>query len=491
VKHISDLTSAPALTGRKIAHQTFWAATDNWTQQGGQLIAFLVIGNILGPELFGIMGMAHLFVMFMLAFLVNGFSEAIVQRQQLEEEHLDAAFWLLLGLGFLATGISYYGAELMAALFQQELLVDIVRWLSLSFLIAGANSLQQCILRRQLAFHALAVRSIVAYGGSMVIGIVLALRGYGLWSLVVYYLSQRVLETVTLSLYCRWMPRLRLSWPHLRDLISFGLNNTGFRVLGFVGQHVERLIVGFFLGATDLGIFSMARKIVNSASNGLTGVLNNVVMSVLARVQDDKERLKAIVTRATHLTSLVAFPAFGGLIVVAPELIRAMLRPEWQGLVIVLQILCFNGLWQCMTFYLFTTLRALGRADLSFRMSCVTVTVRTVAALLIVGYGLVPLAFSSVVISLVGAPVLFHLVARRVGLSSGAYLRGLAPAVLATLLMMACVAATDRLLLVPAKLSYGTQTILLISVGIVAYLLAVFVIARREIVDVWRQIRAS
>jgi O-antigen/teichoic acid export membrane protein len=70
---------------------------------------------------------------------------------------------LLLAFGALATGLSYYGAELVAALFRKDALVEIVRWLSLSFLIASANSVQQCILRRQLAFHALAARSIVAW----------------------------------------------------------------------------------------------------------------------------------------------------------------------------------------------------------------------------------------------------------------------------------------------------------------------------------------
>jgi peptidoglycan biosynthesis protein MviN/MurJ (putative lipid II flippase) len=85
------------------------------------------------------------------------------------------------------------------------------------------------------------------------------------------------------------------------------------------------------------------------------------------------------------------------------------------------------------------------------------VTVRTVVALLIVSYGLVPLAVSSVTITLFGAPVLFHLVARRVGLSPTAYVRGLAPALLATLFMMACVMATDRMLPLPQRMSDATN----------------------------------
>jgi O-antigen/teichoic acid export membrane protein len=138
-------------------------------------------------------------------------------------------------------------------------------------------------------------------------------------------------------------------------------------VVGFVGQHVDRLVVGFFLGATDLGIFGMARKIVNSGSNGLTGVINNVVMSILSRQQDDHDRENHdYAGDAPHKLDSVS--AFGGMIVVAPDLVRTMLR-SGGGDDCRAQVLCLNGMWQCMTFYLFTTLRALGKRTCHFGLA--------------------------------------------------------------------------------------------------------------------------
>lgn len=477
-------------TGAKIARQAFWAAADNWTQQASQLIAFLVIGNIVGPDLFGAMAMAFVYVLFVHAFLVDGFSEAIVQRQRIEPAHFDAAFWLLLTLGIVATGASYFGAVLVAAFFGQEVLVEIVRWLSLSFVIVGVCSLQQNILRRRLAFRALAVRSFVAYGGSAVIGIVLAFRGYGLWSLIIYQLSQRALDLLMLSLQCHWRPRLRYSAAHLKDLVHFGVNNTGFRVISYVGQQVERILVGLFLGATEIGLYGMARRIVNNASYAMTGVLNNVVLSVLSRQQKDSALLKRTLSKATHLTSLVTFPAFGGLTVVAPDLIRAMLRPEWGGLVVIVQILSFSGISHCLSFYLGTALRAVGRADLIFRLSVVTISVRVIVAFIVVRHGLVTMAIASVALTVLAVPLLFRLVARQVGVATYSYMRGLVPAAAATLVMMGCVTATDRLLM-PSTLSSGVQTILLIIEGVVVYGLAVLVVARKDVIDVWQQLRAG
>jgi PST family polysaccharide transporter len=486
-----ETTPGPKLTGGRIARHALWAAADNWTQQAGQLIAFVVIGSIVGPELFGVMAMAHLYFRFVQAFLVDGLSEAIVQREDVEDGHLDAVFWSLLVLGIVATGLSYFAADFVAIFFGQAALVDVVRWISISFVIVGVTSVQQCILRRHLAFRALAVRSVVTYGASAALGIVLALRGYGLSSLVIYYLSQRILDPLMLTIGSRWWPRFRCSKAHFRDLLHFGLNNMGIRVLAFVGNQAERVIVGFFLGATDLGLFGMARRIVNSASYALTGVTNSVMMSVLSRQQVDKRALNHTLKNTTQVMSLVTFPAFVGLILVAPDVIRTALRPEWQGLTLILQILAFNGLWHCITFYLSTALRALGRADLMFRFACVSVSVRVVVSLLIVRYGLEAVALSSVAITLLGAPPLLYLVARYAAMSPIGYLRSFAPALIATLFMAACVASTDHLLLESSTFSSGLQAVLLIATGGAAYAVALLVTARQLITTIWRQIRAT
>jgi PST family polysaccharide transporter len=491
VNSTPETKSGPKLTGGRIARHALWAAADNWTQQAGQLVAFLVIGNIVGPELFGIMAMAHLYIQFVHAFLVDGLSEAIVQRKEIEVGHLDAAFWALLVLGILATGLSYFAADLVAAFFGRDALVEVVRWSSVSFIIVGVTSVQQCILRRHLAFHSLAIRSFVTYSASAAVGIVLALRGYGLWSLVIYYLSQRVLDLLMLTIGSRWWPRFRCSRAHLRDLLHFGVHNMGVRVVAFVGLQAERIIVGFFLGATELGLFGMARRIVNSASYALTGVTNSVMLAVLSRQQMDKRALNRTLKNTTQVMSLVTFPAFIGLILVAPDVIKAALRPEWQGLTVILQIISFNGLWHCITFYLGTALRALGRADLTFRFACVSVSVRVVVSLLIVRYGLEAIALSSVIITLLAAPALLYLVARHAAISPASYLRSFVPAVIATLFMAACVAATDRLLLGSSTLSSGLQAVLLIATGVVAYALALLVTARQLITTIWRQIRTT
>jgi PST family polysaccharide transporter len=265
----------------------------------------------------------------------------------------------------------------------------------------------------------------------------------------------------------------------------------GVRIVAFFGLHVERIIVGFFLGATELGLFGMARRIVNSASYALTGVTNSVMLSVLSRQQMDKRALNRTLKNTTQVMSLVTFPAFVGLVLVAPDITKAALRPEWQGLTLILQIISFNGLWHCITFYLSTALRALGRADLMFRFACVSVSTRIVVALLIVRYGLEAVALSSVTITLLGAPALLYLVARHATISPAGYLRSFVPAVVATLSMAACVAATDHLLLESSTLSSGLQAILLIATGVAAYALALLVTARQLITTIWRQIRTT
>jgi PST family polysaccharide transporter len=258
---------------RAIAKGAVWAAVDNWTQQFAQLITFLVIGNIVGPEVFGTLAIAIIYVLFIQAFLVEGFSESIVQRAEIEREHVEAAFWSLTGLGLVAVAVSFPAAGLIASAFSKPVLVEVIRWLSINFFFTGASSVLQSRMRRDLNFRLLAIRTVVANGTASAVGITLAVQGFGIWSLVVYHLCWRVLDFLMLSVLSLWLPRLRFFRRHFGDLFHFGAHITAARVVYFFNHQIDRLLVGYVLGATALGHFGMARR----------HVVTNVPCPIVAR----------------------------------------------------------------------------------------------------------------------------------------------------------------------------------------------------------------
>lgn len=480
--------SGSSLSATRLARGTIWAALDNWTQQLSQLAGFIVIGNIVGPEVFGIMSMAMLYALFAHALLVDSFAEAIVQRLEVEREHLEAAFWSLIALGGTAMLVSLMFADAVADFFAEPLVSPVIRWLSVSFLVVGAASLLQSKLRREFNFRALAGRSLIAYGGAAGTGIVLALLGYGLWSLVIYQLALRLLDFLLLLAISRWLPRPRFSWSHLQELLQFGISNIGNRLLGLFAEHTDRILVGYFLGPHALGIYAIANRVVDGASNALAGVMHNVAFSAFARLQDDRAQMQAAIMFATRLASLVVFPVFAGLALVAPVLVDMVLSEEWRpaGTIIrILSIACIAGFTYPVSYLVISALMALGRADQVLYMGIATVVVRSAMCFWAVQEDVMAVAIAVTAFEFLALPMRLYLVNRQIRLDILGYVRQMIPAALATVVMAACVfgtyVATEGM--VPAA-----ACALLVAAGVVTYTATLFVVARSSLKTVIRAV---
>ena len=165
---------------QKTIKGVFWSAVQNW---GSNLIltaVLLVLAHLLPAEAFGLVALASAVVLLMEILLKQGFGQALVQKAELKPEHLDTAFWTGMSIAVVLTLAGVAAAEVVATLFGEPELAPIVRWLSLSFLIGALGHTQQALLRRRLAFKSLAIRSLVAAVGGGIVGIGMALWGWGM-----------------------------------------------------------------------------------------------------------------------------------------------------------------------------------------------------------------------------------------------------------------------------------------------------------------------
>lgn len=476
------------LSKKKVARGTVWAAIDSWTQHFIQIAAFIVMGNIVGPETFGVMSMAMFYVVFIHAFLVDGFSEAIIQRFEIDREHLEVTFWSLVTLGLIGSIVSFAGAGLVAAFFSEPRLMPIIEWLSIAFVFVGAASLFRSKLRRALNFRALAVRAVAVNGISAALGIYAALAGYGIWALVAYQLCLRILDFLLLLGVCRWLPRFQFSWQHLRDLYSFGTHTIGSRVVDAVAQYGDRVFVGYFLDAVTLGLYGLAARIVDTATYALSGVLGSVALPAFAKLQNHSGRLANALYAASEAANLITFPVFAGLTIVAPSLVETFLGPAWSDAAPLLQILCFAGYCHSFGIFLMASLRAIGKAGLVLRVQVLTMLLRLGLCVAAVPFGATGIAVATVAVAWLMLPLRFYLVYRALGVRPAEFARGAAPAMAATILMATCVglfAAVMSDLIAPA-----VALALLVAGGVVVYGAALLLLARssvRRVVGLVRQ----
>jgi len=333
---------SPSLTHRTIRGMA-WVAWWSGAIAAMRLGVLVLLTRLLTPADFGVVSAAMVFITFSLNFSQLGMGPALVQRPALEGRHISTAFFASAGLGILVAAVVWAAAPLIAQFFHMHQLVPVVRWLSLVFPIAGLSVAPESLLQRELRFRLLANRDVVAYGlGYGVVGVTLALLGFGVWALVAAQLTQAVLRTAILMRAGPPLLRVRPTWTSFLELMEYGVGQSVGRLGIIVANQVDNLVTGRWLGAVALGQYSRAFQLVSVPTALLGDVLDKVLFPTMARVQDDPRRLASAFLQGTAVLALLTLPAGVVIAVLAPELVAVAFGSRWAALVPPFQVLALG-----------------------------------------------------------------------------------------------------------------------------------------------------
>ena len=414
-----------------------WAAIGQWSGKAASFLVFLVLSRLLKPEDFGLIALASVFTAFLAIFHQQGFGDAIIQRADLEPAHLDTAFWTGLTLASLLTFGTWLAAGSIAGLFHEERLAPVLAWLSIGFVLEALSNTQASILRRELAFRSLAMRTLASITVGGVSGIILAYLGFGVWSLVGQTLFGSMAGIVVLWTSSKWRPRLVFSRKHFGDLFSFGRNMIAINVLDFLNRRSDDFLIGYFLGPTLLGYYTIAYKLLLTMTDLLTRVSSTVAFPLFSRIQDHPERLRRGFFTVTRFTSLIAFPAFLGVVVLAPEIIVIVFGEKWAPSIPVMRVLAFIGILQSVYFFNRTILLAKNKPSWSLKLGILNSVSNVTAFAVAVHWGIVAVAAAYVIRGYLLSPLPVWLVSRLIHFRLSEYLRQYIPAVAGSCSMVA------------------------------------------------------
>ena len=440
-----------------------WSAVDFWAQQLTALLVFILVGNMIGPAAVGLVTVAQLAVTLVMTLLLDGFSDALVQRRSLDPEHVDTAFGLLAGLGAGAALLLCATAPLLAALFGEAELRLMLPALAIGLPFVGIAAVYQSMLQRDLRFPALAVRSALSQLAGFATALLLARGGYGAWALVGYFLCVRGLDAALLAAISRRLPGMRWSRRALADIVGYGRHRVGNQMIGFVVMQVDRFSTGLFLGPVAVGLFSTAERISTALISGLSGVLGRVAFPVLSARQADPAAFRQGLQDVLLVGNALAFPAFVGVALVSDDLVGLLFSAQWAGAAAPLALLALAGIPHASNYMLTAAVNARGRPDVAVRYSLVIMAMRLAASLVAAQHGLLAVAWANLVVTIGSTFVVLALTRRHLPGAAELVARSLPAPVLATAAMAAAVTATDLLLLpgaapailLPAKMGVG------------------------------------
>jgi len=325
---------APAAEGRELRHLAIQGAGVSVLSHGMafaiQVVATVVLARLLTPSDYGVVTMVTTFSLLLTSFGLNGFTEGVLQRDDIDHFLVSNLFWINLSMGLLLTVGFASAGSLLARFFGNPHVRHAAAGMSLTILISSSSVLHLALLKRAMRFPALSATSVIAQAVSVTVSILLGLAGWGYWALVAGNVAQQLSMSVGAWTLCRWTPSFPRRAPGTASMVRFAMNVYSHFTVSYAAMNLDNLLVGWRFNARSLGFYKKAFDLFYLPANQLLSPVGAVAVSALSRLRRDPIQFQRYFLSGLSIIALVGMAIGADLTLVGPDLIRLILGPRWD-----------------------------------------------------------------------------------------------------------------------------------------------------------------
>lgn len=356
-----------------------WNIIDKVSSQLLYAVTGIVLARLLSQEDFGLVGAVAVFQAFASLFVDSGFSYALIQRKHPTRLDYSTVLWFNMIMSGALYVVLFFGAPLIADCFQgDQRIIPISRAMFVSFILNASAIVQTNRLMKQMKVKMVAVSNSAGLFAGAIVGIYLAVAGYGAWAIVWQTLTLNFTKSLVLWLTSGWTPLWRFSMQSLRSFFSVGSGMMFSSFLNVLFQNIYSFFIGNRAGLRQLGYYTQGDKWSKMGISSISQVLTSSFLPALSQVQDDPERFARVTSKMNRFTSYLLFPAMGFLTIMAEPIFHFLFGTKWDPSIILFQLLLLRGVFTVLTSLYNNYVIALARTRLVVAME----TLRDGAALL-------------------------------------------------------------------------------------------------------------
>jgi PST family polysaccharide transporter/lipopolysaccharide exporter len=450
----------------------FWVGVMNFSERGLDLILLVILGGLLSPRDFGLMGIALLTLASAKQLSELGLDDALIHAKDDVDEELNTIWSMETSRGLLLAGIMVLGAPFIAEFFNEPRAVPLLRVMALSPLAIGLRNPAVIYFQKDLEFHkefTYRVSGTVVY---FTVAIAYALVSPTVWALVIGYVLGDITRTVVSYLAVGYRPWPAFDLGVAKQRLSYGKWVTSTTILYFLYSRGDDIFVGWAIGATALGFYQIAYRFSNAPATEITQTISGVTFPAYSKVQNEVDKVRTGFYNTIRITTLISFPMAVGIAAIAPKFIEAFFTPEWQPVVPVIQILAVYGLLRSLGATFGPVWKAVGRPDYIAKLSLLRVVLIAVTIYPVTTrFGLIGVAALITAIYIFPMmPLDVYLVLKTIESPLGRFAREVFYPLFASVLMGVAVTV------VQGQIAFGLPIVefaILVAVGVLSYAVAV------------------
>lgn len=353
--------------GAKVRSGMIWTFIERIGTKVVQFSLQLLLARLLVPEDYGLCALLLAFINIATVFVNSGLNTALIQKKEADSLDFSSVLYLSLSISVILYVILFFLSPFIADFFNDKRLSLLMRVLAVSLIIGAFNSVQLSVLTRNMQFRKLFIANLLGMIVSAVVSIVMAMNGFGVWSIVIQYLINRLVVTLALFALVRWMPKLEFSWIRIKSLFSFGWKCMTTNFLSTIVTDIYIAVVGKFYPKSQLGVYDTGNKIPATISETFSSSLGNVLFPAFSKLQNDIPQLRAIVAKSNKISSFLIAPIMFAIIASAHPIISILLTDKWIGAVPFLQMACLLYALYPLHIANISAISAIGRSDVTLK----------------------------------------------------------------------------------------------------------------------------
>ena len=391
----------------KAASGIFWKGLERVSAEFVSTVVAIILARILMPEDYSVVSIVAIFFAFCNVFISGGLNTALIQKK--DADIVDYSTILITNLFFASVlyVAMFFTAPLIARLYKKELLVPVIRVMALTFFINGIKAVVSAKVTSELKFRKFFLATFIGTAVSAVVGIVMAVKGFGAWALVAQQMTNAFIDTLLLWISSKYRFVFKFSKRKFKSLFGYGGKLMLSSITDTVYNQVKPLIVGIRFSAVDLAYYNKGENYPKLISQITSDTLSSSLFPVMSKIQDDKERVLSMTRRFMQISSYLIFPMMLGFLAVAEKFTVILLTEKWLPIVPFLIIFCISHMFKPIQASNLQAIRAIGRSDMILKLEIIKKTCNYVIILLFVLFSDSPvlLAISGIITAVLASAI--------------------------------------------------------------------------------------